>query len=52
MRRGIFCSRRLPPWRPARPSPKAATFDHGDTAAGIPIQEKKLKSGGLTLPLR
>jgi hypothetical protein len=26
--------------------------DHGDTAAGIPILEKKLKSGGFTLPPR
>ncbi len=24
--------------------------DHGDTAAGIPILEKKLVSGGFTLP--
>jgi hypothetical protein len=26
--------------------------DHGNTAAGIPILEKKLKSGGFTLPPR
>ena len=26
--------------------------DHGDTAAGIPILEKKLKNGGFTLPPR
>ena len=26
--------------------------DHGDTAAGIPILERKLKSGGFTLPPR
>jgi hypothetical protein len=26
--------------------------DHGDTAAGIPILEKKLRSGGFTLPPR
>jgi hypothetical protein len=26
--------------------------DHGDTATGIPILEKKLKSGGFTLPPR
>jgi len=26
--------------------------DHGDTVAGIPILEKKLKSGGFTLPPR
>lgn len=26
--------------------------DHGDTAAGIPILETKLKSGGFTLPPR
>jgi hypothetical protein len=26
--------------------------DHGDTAAGIPILERKLRSGGFTLPPR
>ena len=26
--------------------------DHGDTAAGIPILEKKLRNGGFTLPPR
>ena len=26
--------------------------DHGDTAVGIPILEKKLKNGGFTLPPR
>ena len=26
--------------------------DHGDTAAGIPILEKKLQNGGFTLPPR
>ena len=26
--------------------------DHGDTAAGIPILERKLKNGGFTLPPR
>ena len=26
--------------------------DHGDTAAGIPILEKKLRSGGFSLPPR
>lgn len=39
-----------------RPDPESVVAmdrcDHGDTAAGIPVLEKKLKSGGFTLPPR
>jgi hypothetical protein len=49
MRPGILL---LVPLIALAPGPAMDRCDHGDTAAGIPILEKKLRNGGFTLPPR